>query len=177
MCGLSDPSGGGAAGCGNGVVMMKSVSAPLMLSSPLVSNHTPNPPLLPPPSPSNPIFAPPYPSDAQLAPPSPPWWIIHASSKDSPGSSQTRSQGRTMKSPVMAAWISGCRRISAVGVFWESEEGARRSGLGRGRDVRCGFWARAVVMAAADEGAVMSLMSFCFLLVLGLWWLWENQNS
>ena len=107
MCGLSDPSGGGAAGCCKDVVMKKSVSTPLVLSSPLVSNHTPNPPLLPPPSPPNPIFAPPYPSDAKLAPPSPPWWIIHASSKDSPGNSQTRSQGRTMKSPVTAAWISG----------------------------------------------------------------------
>ncbi len=46
-----------------------------------------------------------------------------------------------------------------MGVFWEREEGARRSGLGRGREVRCGFWARAVVMAAAEEGGVMSLMS------------------
>ena len=64
-----------------------------------------------------------------------------------------------MKSPVIAAWISGSRRISEVGVFWESEEGARRSGLGRVRDVRCGFWARAVVMAGADEGGVMSLIS------------------
>ena len=64
-----------------------------------------------------------------------------------------------MKSPVIAAWISGSRRISAVGVFWEREDGARRSGLGSGREVRCGFWARAVVMAAAEEGGVMSLMS------------------
>ena len=162
MCGLSEPSGGGAAGCGSDAVMTKSVSAPLMLSSPLVSNHTPNPPLLPPPSPPNPIFDPPYSSDVQLAPPSPPWWIIHASSKDSPGSSQTRSQGRTMKSPIIAAWISGSRRTSAVGVFCEREEGARRSGLGSGRDVRCGFCARAVVMAAADEGGVMSFMSYDF---------------
>lgn len=67
-----------------------------------------------------------------------------------------------MKSPVIAAWISGWRRISAVGVFWESEDGARRSGLGRGREVRWGFWARAVVMAAAEEGGVMSLISFGF---------------
>ena len=103
MCGLSEPSGGGAAGGDNEAVITKSVSAPWMLSAPLVSNHTPNPPLLPPPSPPHPIFAPRYPSDAQLAPPSPPWWIIHASSNDSPGSSQTRSQGRTMKSPVIAA--------------------------------------------------------------------------
>ena len=65
-----------------------------------------------------------------------------------------------MKSPVIAAWISGSRRISAVGVFWEREEGARKSGFGRGREVRCGFWARAVVMAAAEEGGLMSLISF-----------------
>ena len=45
-------------------------------------------------------------------------------------------------------------------MFWESDEGARRSGLGRGREVRCGFWARAVVMAGADDGGVMSFMSF-----------------
>ncbi len=162
MCGRREPAGGGAAGCGSAVVMTKSVSVPLVLSGPLVSNHTPRPPRRPPPSPPNPIWGPP---DVEFAPPSPPWWIIHASSKDSPGSSQTRSHGRTMKSPVIAAWTSGSRRISAVGVFWESEEGARRSGLGRGRDVRCGFWARAVVMAAADEGGVMSLMSFDSLLV------------
>lgn len=67
-----------------------------------------------------------------------------------------------MKSPVIAAWISGSRRTSAVGVFCEREEGARRSGLGSGRDVRCGFCARAVVMAAADEGGVMSFMSYDF---------------
>lgn len=64
-----------------------------------------------------------------------------------------------MKSPVIAAWISGSRRISAVGVFWEREDGARRSGLGSGREVRCGFWASAVMMAAAEEGGVMSLIS------------------
>lgn len=47
-------------------------------------------------------------------------------------------------------------------MFCEREEGARRSGLGSGRDVRCGFCARAVVMAAADEGGVMSFMSYDF---------------
>ena len=62
-------------------------------------------------------------------------------------------------------------------VFWESEEGARRSGLGRGRDVRCGFWARAVVMAAADEGAVMSLMSFLLFVSLGIMMVVEKPES
>lgn len=64
-----------------------------------------------------------------------------------------------MKSPVIVASISGWRRISAVGVFWERDGGARMSGLGSGREVKCGFWARAVVMAAAEEGGVMSLIS------------------
>ena len=45
-------------------------------------------------------------------------------------------------------------------MFWEIDEGARRSGLGSGREVRCGFWARAVMMAGADEGGVMSLIPF-----------------
>ncbi len=33
------------------------------------------------------------------------------------------------------------------------------SGLGAGREVRCGFWARAVWMAFRDEGGVMRCMS------------------
>ena len=79
--------------------------------------------------------------------------------RDSPGSSQTRSHGSTRKSPVIAAWTWGWRRISAVGVFCDRSFGERISGLGNGREVRCGFWASAVSIALTDEGGVMSWMS------------------
>ena len=45
---------------------------------------------------------------------------------------------------MIAAWTSGCRRISAVGVFCDRDSGERMFGFGRGREVRWGFWARAV---------------------------------
>ena len=58
MWGRSEPSGAGAADCRTDVVIMKSVSVPLVLASPLVSNHTPKPPLRSPVSPPRPIFGP-----------------------------------------------------------------------------------------------------------------------
>ena len=58
MWGRSEPSAAGADDFGREVVIMKSVSVPLMLSLPLVSNHTPSPPLRPPLSPPRPILGP-----------------------------------------------------------------------------------------------------------------------
>lgn len=60
---------------------------------------------------------------------------------------------------MIAAWTSGWRRISAVGVFCDRDSGERMFGFGRGREVRWGFWARAVWIALAEEGGVMRLTS------------------
>ncbi len=67
-----------------------------------------------------------------MAIPSPGCWVIHASSKDSPGISQIRSHGRIRKSPVMAACTLGSRRISAVPEVCSRLSGARSSAFGRG---------------------------------------------
>jgi len=68
------------------------------------------------------------------------WWIIHTSRRDSSGISQTRSQGRTRKSPVTAASTSGRRRMEPVGVSSSRPSGERMSGLGD-KEERYGFWA------------------------------------
>lgn len=59
----------------------------------------------------------------------------------------------------MTDWTSTSRRIAAVDVFWERDGGEIMSGLGSGREVRCGFWARAVCKADRDDGGVMRCMS------------------
>lgn len=46
-----------------------------------------------------------------------------------------------------------------MGVFCERDRGERMDGFGVGRDVKCGFWARAVRMAVREEGGVMRCMS------------------
>ena len=48
-------------------------------------------------------------------------------------------------------------------MFCDRFSGDRISGLGSGRDVRCGFCASAVSIALTDEGGVMSWMSLCLI--------------
>lgn len=64
-----------------------------------------------------------------------------------------------MKSLTMLAWTSGRRRSSAVPVSWSKSAGARMLGEGDGREVRCGFCARAAERVASDSGGVIRVMS------------------
>ena len=76
-----------------------------------------------------------------------------------PSSSEMRSQGKMMKSEVIASWTSGSRRISAVPVVWFKSTGASISGLGEGREVSDGFVARAASSGEEDSGGVINVMS------------------
>jgi hypothetical protein len=122
----------------------------------LVSYQRPSPPL-------RPIFSPPAPKGIGLestrppvAPPKPAHCTIHVSNSDSPSNSQTRSQGSTIKSPVMASNTSGSLNISAVPLVIVRPLGAITSGLGVGKLVRYGFWDRAASMTSCDSGGVTS---------------------
>lgn len=64
-----------------------------------------------------------------------------------------------IKSEVMAFWTSASRKISAVPVVCVSSLGARTSGLGAGKPVRCGFCAKAVSSGGALSGGVMRVIS------------------
>lgn len=59
----------------------------------------------------------------------------------------------------MRFWTSGRRRISAVPVVSVRPSGERRSGDGRGRVVRCGFWLRALSMAALLAFGAINVIS------------------
>lgn len=143
-------------------VAKKSHSSPLTLSSrSTVEYHTLNPPLRLPSSPAKPTrFGPGTSSSGpSVVPPRPPRLLIHASRKVSPGTLQTRSQGKRRKSPTMLAWTWGRRRSSAVAVSWVRSAGARMEGEGAGREVRYGFCARAAERVAWDSGGVIRVMS------------------
>lgn len=86
------------------------------------------------------------------------WWIIHTSRRDSSSSSQTRSQGRTRKSPVTAASTSGRRRMEPVGVSSWIPSGESMSGLGD-KEERYGFWARPSWRALDKDVGVMRVTS------------------
>lgn len=151
--GLRLPSGGGTIDFGNGVVARKSVSSPLIPFSPLVSYHRPSPPL-------RSIFSPPVPKEiGPVAPPKPVHCTIHVSSSASPSNSHTRSQGSTIKSPVMASYTSGSLNISAVPLVRVRSLGAIMSGRGAGKLVRYGFCDRAASIASRDSGGVTSEMA------------------
>lgn len=64
-----------------------------------------------------------------------------------------------MKSPVMIERTSGSRKICAVPVVWSNPSGASKTALGAGRDVRCGFVFNAAVIAGADAGGVINVIS------------------
>ena len=63
-----------------------------------------------------------------------------------------------MNGPWMSARTSGKRKICAVPVVSRKSSGANTRGLGSGNPVRCGLVFKAVVMAGADEGGVISVM-------------------
>ena len=145
-------------------VHMKSHSSFFMLSSRLtVLYHIDKPPRLPLLSPPSPVVdvlpvsrsAP----DRMPTPPTPPRLVKYVSRNVSPAMSQTRSQGRSRKSDLMISCTCGSDSKSAVGVVCSRCSGARRSGLGDGNEVRCGFWASAAAMVDFDVGGVMRVMS------------------
>ena len=63
-----------------------------------------------------------------------------------------------IKSPEIAAFTSGRRRIVAVDVLRSRSTGAIRSGLGVGKEVKCGFCDSAASRGAAAEGGVIRQM-------------------
>ena len=162
---LSEIFGDGAAAEVMGAVIIKSVSAPLLGFSPVlvVSYHTPIPPLLPEASPPQLVdiviaLAGPTPGDFIGFPPKVPCCTIHSSNSFSPGSSLTRSQDKTIKSPVMVALTSGSLRIAAVGVLRSRSTGAMRVGLGVDNEVKYGFCDSAASKGGAAEGGVMRVI-------------------
>ena len=117
-CGRREPGGEGTGVLGRGAVIKKSVSVFLIVCSVLVSYHTPKPLLL--------LCLPGLRYNVKSSS----CWSSHVSINDSAGNSQIKSQGRTRKSPEIAASISGSVRIVPVGVTSSSSSGARTVGLG-----------------------------------------------
>ncbi len=148
----------------NFAVHIKSHSSPLILSSRLtVLYHIDKPPrrpLLSPPSPVLEVF-PVSRSDADRipTPPTPLRLVRYASRNVSPEMSQIRSQGNSRKSDLMTSCTSGKLNRSAVGVVCSKSLGAKRSGLGDGSEVKCGFCASAAAMVDSDVLGVMRVMS------------------
>jgi hypothetical protein len=64
-----------------------------------------------------------------------------------------------MKSPLTTSRTSGNRKISAVPVVLSRSLGAKRSGFGRGRLVRCGLVLKAALIADAEDGGVIRVIS------------------
>ena len=64
-----------------------------------------------------------------------------------------------MKSRLTTSRTSGNRKISAVPVVLSRSFGAKRSGFGRGRPVRWGLVFKAMVIAGAEDGGVIKVIS------------------
>ena len=68
------------------------------------------------------------------------------------------SQGKMIKSCVIASWTSANLKISAVPEVKVKSSGAIISGFGLGRLVRYGFVSSADCMASLDSGGVISVI-------------------